>query len=209
MKELDIPSLYVKTLSHPYYTDEQMWQQVFSRARGLRPCVLVLEDLDSLVNSDNRSFFLNQLDGFEQNHGLIVLATTNHPELIDSAILDRPSRFDRKYHFKLPLRAERLTYIESWHDQLSDETKWSIDSVQSLASSTEGFSFAYLKELVISAVMQWLPHSSQRFDEVIGEQADLLRRQMSTVASNGTKQSSFSWRGLLGRNQMSPDLVVD
>ena len=72
-----------------------MWQVVFERARGLRPCVLVLEDLDSLVNDENRSFFLNQIDGFEQNHGLMILATTNHPDRIDSAIIDRPSRFDR------------------------------------------------------------------------------------------------------------------
>ena len=80
VKELGIASLYVQSLSHQYYTPEQMWQQVFERARGLRPCVLVLEDLDSLVDESNRSFFLNQLDGFEQNHGMIILATTNHPD---------------------------------------------------------------------------------------------------------------------------------
>ena len=46
VKELSVSSLYVQSLSHPHYTGEQMWSQVFERARGLRPCVLVLEDLD-------------------------------------------------------------------------------------------------------------------------------------------------------------------
>jgi SpoVK/Ycf46/Vps4 family AAA+-type ATPase len=87
VKDLAVSSLYVQSLSHHYFTAEQMWQQVFDRARGLRPCVLILEDLDSLVTEENRSFFLNQLDGFEQNHGLIVLATTNHPDRIDAAII--------------------------------------------------------------------------------------------------------------------------
>ena len=93
VKELGVPCLYVQSLSHSHYTMEQLWQVVFDRARGLTPCVLILEDLDSLVNDQNRSFFLNQLDGFEQNHGLMVLATTNHPDRIDDAIIDRPSRF--------------------------------------------------------------------------------------------------------------------
>ncbi|MCC6511893.1 MAG: ATP-binding protein, partial [Pirellulaceae bacterium] len=122
VKELAVSSLYVQSLSHPYYTADEMWQQVFDRARGLRPCVLVLEDLDALVTEENRSFFLNQLDGFEQNHGLIVLATTNHPDRIDPAIIDRPSRFDRKYHFNLPSLDERIDYLATWQNRLSDES---------------------------------------------------------------------------------------
>ena len=116
VKELSVPCLYVQSLSHNHYTMEQ----VFDRARGLSPCVLVLEDLDSLVNDQNRSFFLNQLDGFEQNPGLIVLATTNHPDRIDNAIIDRPSRFDRKYHFDLPTSAERQRYLEAWQERLAE-----------------------------------------------------------------------------------------
>jgi SpoVK/Ycf46/Vps4 family AAA+-type ATPase len=46
------------------------------------------------------------------NTGVVVLATTNHPENLDTAILDRPSRFDRKYNFDLPAEAERLAYID-------------------------------------------------------------------------------------------------
>ena len=70
--------------------------QVFGKARAEAPCVLILEDLDSLINDDNRSFFLNQLDGLESNDGLLVIGSTNHYDRLDPAITKRPSRFDRK-----------------------------------------------------------------------------------------------------------------
>jgi SpoVK/Ycf46/Vps4 family AAA+-type ATPase len=69
-----------------------------------------MEDIDSMVTDKIRSLFLNELDGFATNVGVVVLATTNHPERLDPAILDRPSRFDRKYYFELPAEAERRAY---------------------------------------------------------------------------------------------------
>ena len=69
---------------------------VFDKARQLAPCVLVLEDLDSLINDKNRSFFLNQLDGLQSNDGLFIIGTTNHFDRLDPGLNSRPSRFDRK-----------------------------------------------------------------------------------------------------------------
>ena len=69
---------------------------VFDKARQLAPCVLVLEDLDSLINDKNRSFFLNQLDGLQSNHGLFIIGTTNYFDRLDPGLNSRPSRFDRK-----------------------------------------------------------------------------------------------------------------
>ncbi len=182
VKELGIACLYVQSLSHHYFTPQQMWQLIFQRARGLRPCVLILEDLDSLVTDDNRSFFLNQLDGFEHNHGLLVLATTNHPDRIDSSIIDRPSRFDRKYHFPLPTLSERLDYLKNWQQHLAGETGWNEDEILPLAESTDGFSFAYLKELIISAVMTWMQDTDAGFQNVLEGQVSLLKKQMKTEA---------------------------
>ena len=182
VKELAVSSLYVQSLNHPHYTGEQMWSQVFDRARGLRPCVLVLEDLDSLVTDENRSFFLNQLDGFEQNHGLIVLATTNHLDRIDSAIIDRPSRFDRKYHFNLPTLEERSVYLGDWQKKLCEETGWKQEEIEVASQISEGFSFAYLKELIISSVMKWMPQPEQSFASTLQGQAVLLGQQMKTAS---------------------------
>lgn len=184
VRELGIPILYVQSLSHPHYTPEQLWSQVFNRARKLKPCVLVLEDLDSLVDDNTRSFFLNQLDGFEKNHGMIIIATTNYPEKIDSAIVDRPSRFDRKYHFDLPTLLERQRFLETWQQRLSAETGWKADTVADSAESTEGFSFAYLKELVISTVMQWMSDEKLDFGAVMLEQVAVLAKQLKTSEPN-------------------------
>lgn len=48
---------------------------IFERARKEAPCLLVLEDLDSLINDNNRSFFLNEVDGLEDNDGLLLVST--------------------------------------------------------------------------------------------------------------------------------------
>jgi len=180
VKELKIPSLYVQSLSSQYYTSEQLLMDVFERARRLHPCVLILEDLDALVTSDNQSFFLNQLDGFEKNVGLIVLATTNHPDRIDPAILDRPSRFDRKYHFGLPGLDERRAFLSLWHAKLAAETHWPSEAVDELAVATEDFSFAYLKELVVSSVLRWMAAPATDFTHILRVQCDELRSQMAT-----------------------------
>jgi transitional endoplasmic reticulum ATPase len=46
---------------------------VFTRARAEAPCLLVMEDLDALINDQNRSFFLNEVDGIEDNDGLLLV----------------------------------------------------------------------------------------------------------------------------------------
>lgn len=189
VKELSVPCLYVQSVRHEHFTPEQMWKRVFDRARRLRPCVLILEDLDSLVSPKDRSFFLNQLDGFHQNHGLIVLATTNHPDRIDAAIMDRPSRFDRKYHFLLPRPSEREAYLRLWQAKLSNETSWLEGELARAVVATEGFSFAYLKELVISSLMAWMHVTERPFIEVLEEQANVLGGQMQTEQNDDNASS--------------------
>ena len=181
VKELQIPSLYVQSLKHHYYTGEDLLKSVFHRARQLRPCVLIFEDLDALVDDDNRSFFLNQLDGFEKNVGLLVVATTNHPERIDPAIMSRPSRFDRKYHFNLPELDDRTAYLELWQTRLAAETGWAKSQARQLAIATDGFSFAYLKELVVSSLLRWMHNSDNNFFQVLEQQCAELRQQMLTT----------------------------
>jgi ATP-dependent 26S proteasome regulatory subunit len=145
------------------------------------PCVLVLEDLDSMVDSNNQSFLLNELDGFHPNTGIVVLATTNHPERLDSSILDRPSRFDRKYTFELPGENERLAYVRKWNEELQAEMRVTAAGAAAVVSRTAGFSFAYLKELFVAAMVQWLSSgANRRMDDVLISQTELLRSQMNT-----------------------------
>ncbi len=186
--ELDVPCLYVQSLKHSYYEPEQLLDKVFERARQVRPCILIFEDLDSLIDDDNRSFFLNQLDGFEKNVGLIVIATTNHAERIDAAILDRPSRFDRKYEFLVPGVEDRARFLELWKKKLAGTVPWDGRNIPELAAATEGFSFAYLKELMVSSLLQWVhgsastPATKGSFETALAEQTRLLQSQRGSTA---------------------------
>jgi hypothetical protein len=179
INRLEKPCLYVKSFEAQYSTASSNMQRAFARARQVAPCVLVLEDLDALISEQSRSFFLNEVDGFAANHGILLLATTNHPERIDAAILNRPSRFDRKYHFALPETAERHAYIARWNETLPPDTRLSPAGLDAAAERSEGFSFAYLKELFLTALMAWVgTPQSGAMDAAMLAQIDLLREQM-------------------------------
>lgn len=178
VNQLGKPCLYVRSFKSECGTEQENMAEVFNRAR-MSPCVVVLEDLDSMLDDENRSFFLNELDGFQPNTGVVVLATTNHPEKLDPAILDRPSRFDRKYQFELPGRAERLAYINKWNSELESELLLPEHCQAAIVKQTEDFSFAYLKELFVSSTVQWVSEGGRRsVYDVLLSQTAALRQQM-------------------------------
>ncbi len=177
------PCLYVKSFKSRHGNDHANIRAVFARARQTTPCVLVLEDLDSLIDGGNRSFFLNELDGFAANTGIVVLATTNHPERLDPAILERPSRFDRKYQFPLPALSERRSYIDKWNTAMETDLRLTSGGAAQVAEMTEGYSFAYLKELWLSSMMRWIVNPQPGgMDTLMPTQVAFLREQMQAVS---------------------------
>jgi SpoVK/Ycf46/Vps4 family AAA+-type ATPase len=181
--------VYVKSFNACWGTDHDRIRDVFARARKTTPSIVVLEDLDSLIDDGNRSFFLNELDGFAVNTGVVVLATTNHPEKLDSAILERPSRFDRKYYFNLPADGERLEFVASWNTSLEDDLRLSDSVLPRIVDATDGFSFAYLKELFVSSMMQWVGERRRgRMDSLMLDRAVVLREQMNESLSKKQKK---------------------
>lgn len=188
---MEQPCLYVKSFRADYGSEEGNIRSVFDRARKTAPCILVFEDLDSLLNDQNRSFFLNELDGFASNIGVVTLATTNHPERLDPAILDRPSRFDRKYPFDLPEQAERQAYITMWNTSLKSTLRLSGEAVNTLSELTEGFSFAYLKELFLSSMMRWIANGQQgTMEQTMSGQVHTLKEQMVSADALATIEPS-------------------
>jgi hypothetical protein len=182
VNELQLPCLYVKSLRGGFSSDQSNLRRVFERARQMAPCLIVLEDLDSQVDEDSRSFLLNEMDGFAVNTGILVVATTNHPERLDPALLERPSRFDRKYFFGLPEFAERERYIALWNDSLQPELKLKGREVRYVAARTAEFSFAYLKELFVSAMMQWMEGQQPgTMGRIMRERLEMLARQMQSA----------------------------
>ena len=177
------PCLYVKSFEAPFSTAHASIRSVFQRARDSAPCLLVFEDLDTLINDSNKSYFLNELDGFAQNIGIVTLATTNHPDKLDPAIRDRPSRFDRTYTFGLPALDERVRYMRVWNASLKPVLRLEEAQVETVAVAAEGFSYAYVKELFFSSLMKWI--SSGRggaMKEVMLGQVLVLRAQMATAS---------------------------
>ena len=179
VNRLNVPCLYVKSLE-ACDGENACIRKVFVRARHNQPCLVVLEDIDALITDKNRSFFLNELDGFASNTGVVVIATTNHPERLDPSILDRPSRFDRKFYFELPAADERSRYASRWNETLQAEMRIGAQVLAEVVKLTDGFSFAYLKELFVSAMMEWINSPGPReMSAVLPERVARLREQMS------------------------------
>lgn len=150
-------------------------KDAFNAAADAAPAVLLLEDLDRLVQSPklSMSFLLNLLDGMEPTEGVIVIATTNSPETLDAALLQRPSRFDRVWHFPLPGLAERLQLL-----QRRAQGKFSKESLQRAAEKTSGFTMAYTQEAVVSALLTAVYEKRSPRDSDLVISVDELARQL-------------------------------
>lgn len=125
----------------------------FELARRLAPSVLCFEDVDGLVNSSNRNEFLGHLDGFARGgEGVLIVATTNNPGKLDPALTERPSRFDRKWVFRLPNAEARAGYL---HWRLAKTPlKPGETAIAKVAKETGGHSYAMLQELVLLAMFR-------------------------------------------------------
>ena len=154
-----VSNLYVKSFkASGCQSDQASIRQIFVKARAVAPALLIFEDLDSLVTDELRSFFLNEVDGVEENNGLLIIGSTNHIDRLDTSITKRPSRFDRKFHFKTPSEQERRMYCQYWQTKLqpNPDIDFTYEVCQAVAAATDGFTFAYLKELFVQTLLVYV-----------------------------------------------------
>lgn len=132
-------------------------------ARYMAPCLLIFEDIDTIVTPSSRSYFFNEVDGLENNDGLFMVASTNHLDQLDPGLSSRPSRFDRKYLFPLPSESERVLYCEYWREKLKSKPAIEFPKKLSpaIAGITQEFSFAYLKEAFVATLLVIAGHRSE------------------------------------------------
>jgi ATP-dependent 26S proteasome regulatory subunit len=184
----ELPFLYVRDLRED--DQKESIQAIFERARKLAPCILAFEDIDGFITDSNRTVFLNEMDGFADNEGLLVIASSNHPGKIDEALLKRPSRFDRVFHLGLPAEAERRTFCERTLERSTLASKLApeldiVDLCTRVAAKSEGFTPAYLKEALISAALERAQAGATMLDEdftrQVLEQVDELRAHMKKL----------------------------
>jgi hypothetical protein len=127
---------------------------LFDWARERKPAIIFFEDLDLVVGSRggaNDSMLgeiLAQLDGFAENDGVVVLATTNDEKVIDAA-LRRPGRFDRHLVVDAPAEGERRVMLDRFLGESQVDQR--VAAVARLARLTAGLTGAHLQELVYTA----------------------------------------------------------
>jgi len=153
---------------------------LFKAARILAPTLLFFEDIDLFGRDRERGDtlflgeLLNQLDGIRDNEGVFVVATTNRPSLLDKALLHRPSRFDVKIRFELPSSSERLSLVNLY----SKGVKMSKEIRSLIASRTEGFTPAMIKEVIVYSRLLSLFKGSTLRDDIVKSSISILKESM-------------------------------
>ncbi|WP_284245937.1 ATP-dependent zinc metalloprotease FtsH [Thalassotalea insulae] len=145
-------------------------RDMFEQAKKSAPCIIFIDEIDAVGRQrgaglggghDEREQTLNQMlvemDGFEGNEGVIVIAATNRPDVLDPALL-RPGRFDRQVTVGLPdIRGrEQILKVHMRKVPIGDDVKASV-----IARGTPGFSGADLANLVNEAAL-FAARSSRR-----------------------------------------------
>ena len=147
-------------------------RDLFAEASKVAPCIIFIDEIDTIGKSrdgsrygggnDEREQTLNQLlaemDGFDPSKGVIVLAATNRPEVLDKALL-RPGRFDRRVYMGLPdiKGREEILKVHARGKPLGDDV-----DLKSIARGTAGFAGADLENLLNEAAIM-ATRSKRRF----------------------------------------------
>jgi len=125
---------------------------IYKMAQKMAPALVIVEDLDTIggisrSNGDHPLLgeFLNALSGIESNKGVATLATTNHADKLDWALIDRPGRFDCRIELGYPNATIRKAIVEKYLQPLPHKNDLDLTYV---VRKTEQMSGAYLEELV-------------------------------------------------------------
>lgn len=134
-------------------------RELFSGAKAKSPAIIFIDELDAIGgkrSARDASYakqtlnqLLTELDGFEQNSGVIILAATNFPETLDKA-LTRPGRFDRNVVVGLPDVRGRMAILKH---HMTNVVKGSDVNLEQLAAGTPGFSGAELENVINQAAV--------------------------------------------------------
>ena len=132
----------------------------FREIQSETPCVVLMEDIDSTLEMYNESEVLNILDGVDECTKTVFLATTNYPADLGERIMNRPSRFDKRFKIGFPTAEARQLYFEYLIQNNEKDDESVPESVKDMkidikkwVKDTKGFSVSHLKELFIAVVI--------------------------------------------------------
>ena len=136
-------------------------RKLFEKARKIAPCIVFIDEIDAIgsrrtsnsgaetENNQTLNQLLVEMDGFETDEGIIVLAATNRPEMLDTALL-RPGRFDRQITINVPDKRgrEEILKIHSKNKKLAENVE-----LKSIAADTAGLTGAELANILNEAAI--------------------------------------------------------
>ncbi len=170
-------------------------RDLFSQAKEKAPCIVFVDEIDAigkkrdgqLSSNDEREQTLNQLltemDGFEENIGVIILAATNRPETLDPA-LTRPGRFDRRVPVELPDLAGREAILKVHAKKIKTADDVNFHTIARMASGASGAELAnIINEAALRAV---------RNNRTVVTEADLEESIETVIAGYQKKNAVLS-----------------
>ena len=171
-------------------------RDLFKQAKEKAPCIVFIDEIDAIGQkrnnggmggNDEREQTLNQLltemDGFEGNNGVIILAATNRPESLDPA-LTRPGRFDRRVPVELPDLAGREAILKVHARKIKADSQVDLHTIARMASGASGAELAnIINEAALRAV---------RNGRVIVNQSDLEESVEVVIAGYQKKNAVLS-----------------
>jgi cell division protease FtsH len=189
--EADVPFFYQSAASfvHIYVgMGAKRVKELFTIAKSKAPSIIFIDEIDAvgkqrgLGSNDEREATLNelltQMDGFESNSGVMVIAATNKIEVLDDALL-RAGRFDRRVFLSLPAREDRISILELY----LKNKKYKFDLAK-LASDTSGFNSAALSTLINEAVLNMIKRDG---NTILQEDIEIAKQKIQ----HGKKQIKF------------------
>jgi len=176
-------------LSKWYGESEQQIAKLFARARQVAPCVIFIDELDSLVPARGGGLgepqvtervvntILAEMDGLEELQSVVVIGATNRPNLVDPALL-RPGRFDELIYVGVPDRAgrKRILAIQTQKMPLAADV-----DLADLAGRTDRYTGADLEDLVRRAGLVALRQSLQSKEVTMANFEEALKESRASV----------------------------
>ena len=170
-------------------------RDLFSQAKEKAPCIVFIDEIDAIgkkrdgqfSSNDEREQTLNQLltemDGFQENIGVIILAATNRPETLDPA-LTRPGRFDRRVPVELPDLAGREAILKVHAKKIKTADDVNFHTIARMASGASGAELAnIINEAALRAV---------RSNRTVVTEADLEESIETVIAGYQKKNAVLS-----------------
>ncbi len=169
-------------------------REAFEYAQEQSPSLLYFEDIDSLLENIDLSLFLNLIDGVSSKNGLFIIATANNVSKLKASVMDRPSRFDRKFEIPLPNLEMSVKYLSHlFKDKI---TKVNIEDLAKNGVKNR-FSYVHLKDLYISSMFYAISQKRKKPNKAdIDKALAVLVKDRDTYGTNKINVDKYLNKGV-------------